>query len=108
MSSRASRPGTDAVVGANKRITNVHSIVAICVAAYQLAIDKGASITAPVVGAEGVGEGAGWRREEWGRERSRGSLREEGNSRLESKGRDLILRRRGTVTGSGRGRKAPA
>lgn len=55
-------PGADAVVGADEVVAGVDGVVAVSPAADQLAADEGALVAALVVGAEGVGEGAGRRR----------------------------------------------
>jgi hypothetical protein len=77
MPPRPGRPRADAIVRANKHITSVHRIVAIRVPANEFSIDERTPIPAPMVGAQGVGEGAGRGREEGGRKGSRGSFRKE-------------------------------
>jgi hypothetical protein len=77
MPSRPGRPRADAIVRPNEHVANVYRIIAICVATDELSINEGTPIPTPVVGAQWIGKGAGGRRKEGWRKRSRRSLREE-------------------------------
>lgn len=80
------RPGANAVVGADEVIARVHGIIAVGLPPYQVAVDIGTAVAAPVIGAERVGEGCRRRGVEGWRERPRCPLGEERDASVEAEG----------------------
>lgn len=48
------RPGSYTVIGTYEILAGIYSVVAICVAANKLAVDKGAPVATSIVSAEGI------------------------------------------------------
>ena len=86
MASGSGGPGSHAVVDGHEVVLSEHCVVAVRHAADHAAVDFGTAISTAVVGAEGVGEGAGGWGEEGGWEGSGGPLCEEGIAGVEVEG----------------------
>ena len=79
-------PRAHAIIRPDKVVARVDGVVAVRLALDQLAVDKGAPVAAPVVGAQRVGEGPRRGREEGRGEGSGGSFREQSDAGLEAEG----------------------
>lgn len=80
-------PRANAITRANEVLARKHSVVSICPALDQVSIHFGPPVATAVVGAKGVAEGAGWRREEWRGKWTRGALGKERDARVELEGK---------------------
>lgn len=89
MASGARRPRAYAVVCTYEIVASIYSIVTVGESLDEFSIHKraGATVSALVVGAQGIGEGYGWRGQEGRRKRPRRSLRKQRDARLKAKGR---------------------
>jgi len=57
VTARPRRPRTDSVVGADKVVAGVHSIISVCLATNELSVYFGSTVPTLVKGAQGLGEG---------------------------------------------------
>ena len=86
MAAGALRPGAYAIVGADEVVACEDGIVTIGVAENDIAVDAGATVAAPMVGAQRIGERARGRGEERRWKGSRGAFGEEGETRVKAEG----------------------